>query len=273
LKYVERKQSAADKKNSLASAEAKLSEFNAKEEEKSKAVIEKNAQQTTYAGQFTRFLESLGSNYTTKADAMKAVCDFIEESLSVPAAYIGVKKVVGEQETLNYLSAGPSQGHVIGKKMNKVVVDPDAEDAPQRQGVSFDAFKIPEVPEEEPQEESEDAPKVVKPPPVATPLFIENTMRDKRCKFFGIPKLGSFVAIPFSYQSSDFEGGCALGAPSSEAAAEPPAEGEAAAAAPAAAYAVNKVKAEFIIGIDSIGNYRLFQVKFPRLQLFQNIGE
>jgi len=37
---------------------------------------------------------------------------------------------------------------VKGKKLTKIVSE-EGDDAPIRQGISFDAFKLPEVPEEE----------------------------------------------------------------------------------------------------------------------------
>eukprot|EP01037_Dinobryon_pediforme_P040965 gene40965-50429_t len=140
---------------------------------------------------------------------MLAVVDFIESSLDIPAAYFAIKQVTGETETLYYLEASSTQQHVKGNKLVKVSGE-EGEDAPIRQGISFDAFKLPEVPEEEaaPEEAEEGAePKPPKPAPKMSPLIVENTMREKRCKFFGIPKLGAYVAVPFAFQSIDHENG------------------------------------------------------------------
>jgi hypothetical protein len=94
---------------------------------------------------------------------------------------------------------------VLGKKILKPAED--EETVATRQGVSFEAFKIPEVPEGDESVDDGEEP-VVRPPPVPVPLLIDNVMRDPRVKFFGIPKLGAFVAVPFSFHSIDHEYGC-----------------------------------------------------------------
>ena len=125
--------------------------------------------------------------------------------------------------------------------MVKVVEEGD--DVPARQGCSFDAFKIPEVVEEEPNPDEpvdENAPP--KPPPKPLPLKVINVMREKRCKFFGIPKLGAYVALPFTYNSVDHENGCVLNPGDQEAGVAP-------------SYNLIKVPVQFIIGIDTIGKF------------------
>jgi hypothetical protein len=98
----------------------------------------------------TAFLSSLAV-VTTKQDAMDQCTTFLADYLKVPASYVAVKKTVGEVESLNYLSANPGQEHVVG---SKVIKQPeDAEEVEPRSGLSFDAFKLPEVPEEEEPEE------------------------------------------------------------------------------------------------------------------------
>lgn len=256
LKYGERKNVKEQTKKNVADVEEKLAAYTAAEEEKQKLAEEQAAQASSVDGIYNDFLASLPFISSSKQAAMQEVVNFIETRMNVPAAYIALKRVSGETETLNYVAAGPSQGHVVGQKLVKVVVDPDAEDAPTRQGVSFECLKIPEAPEEEEapaEDEDPDAPKVEKVAPVAMPLVVENVMREKQCKFFGIPKLGAFVAIPCSYQSLDNEGGCVLN----------PGEGE----APEPKYELVRTKAEFVIGIDSIGKYRLFsQAEIEKIQ-------
>lgn len=125
---------------------------------------------------------------------------------------------------------------VVGKKL----VRPGDEPA-DRSGVSFEAFKLPEPAEgEEPPAEDAENP-VEKPPPVPVPLVIDNVMRDKRVRFFGVPKIGSFAAIPLSYASLDHDTGCVLGG------AEP--------------YTMNKVPTSLILSIDTIGRYRELKVR------------
>jgi hypothetical protein len=86
-------------------------------------------------------------------------------------------------------------------------------------------------------------------------------MREKRCKFFGIPKLGAYVALPFGYQSLDHENGCAFNPGDAENGVPP-------------SYQLAKVESQFIIGIDTIGKYRLIKVRYAksscRPQLFKS---
>ncbi len=70
------------------------------------------------------------------------------------------------------------------------MIDESEEGGPQRTGASFEAFKVPEAPEEEEVELEEGEERPPKPILVALPLIVENTMRDKRIKFFG--KISSF---------------------------------------------------------------------------------
>lgn len=248
LKYVERKKAQADAKADLQKVENDLKEYQSIQADFERAADEKKAEQMSAAGKYRRFLDSLQFDFTSKEAAMDAVCEFIEANLNIPAAYIAVKKVVGESETLNYVSAGPSQQHVKGKKLPKPSAE-EGDEAPPRQGISFEAFKLPEVPEEEePAEEPEEgAPPVVKVPPKAQPLIVENAMREKRCKFFGIPRLGAYAAIPFSYPTIEHEEGCVMG--TAEEGSEVPAD-----------YVFNPKPSEFIVGIDTVGKYRTFKV-------------
>lgn len=99
-----------------------------------------------------------------------------------------------------------------------------------------------------PEEAEEGAePKPPKPAPKMSPLIVENTMREKRCKFFGIPKLGAYVAVPFAFQSIDHENGCVFNPGDAENFVAP-------------SYQLVKLETHFIIGIDTIGKYRLFKV-------------
>jgi len=164
---------------------------------------------------------------------------------------------VNEVETLHYVMAGPSSSHVWGKKLAKVVADESEEGGPQRQGVSFEAFKLPEVAEEEPVEEEEGVEKPVKEAPKPQPLVIDNVMRDKRVKFFGIPKLGAFAAVPFSYQSIDHEAGCVLTTGGEEGSAS--------------TFTLAPKEIQFLICIDTIGKYRL--IKADDIARVQQIGD
>jgi hypothetical protein len=248
LTYVERKKMESDSKTTSASIEEKLAKYEEEEAIKSRAADEVKLEQASFQAKYKRFVESLQFEFKNKQDAMDAVTNFIETTLNIPAAYIAVRKVAGETETLHYLSAGPSQKEVVvGKKLTKASVE-EGDEAPPRQGLSFDAFKLPEfVEEEEPAELEEGETPVVKVPPKMQPLIVENTMREKRCKFFGIPRLGSYAAIPVTYQSLDHEEGCVMG--TVEEGSEVPAD-----------YTFNPKESLLIIGMDTVGKFRAFSV-------------
>jgi len=249
LKFVERKIAAESSSKDSEGVESKLAEFMIKEKAKDDVASEEVAKKLEKQSQFESFLKALHS-HKTKEDAMDSAVAFMESDLKIPAAYVGVKKVLGEAETLYYLSASPSQVNVTkGKKLPKPSADEGEEGPVERLGISFEAFKLPEVPEEEPEELEEGAEaKPPKPAPKMSPVVIDNAMREKRCKFFGIPKLGAFVACPFEYSSVDHETGCT----------NVPADPD---AGVAGGYQMNPVKSHFVIGFDSVGCYRLFSTE------------
>ena len=243
LQYVERKTKQAKAKTEAAEAESNYMVLEAHNDTKKTEAALKIDVDAAKVARLGDFINNLGITAQTKQDAMDQVTSFLAEYLSIPAVYIAVKRTVGETETLHYYSASAGQGHVIGKKIVKVVEE--GEEAPTRQGISFDAFKIPEPVEEEPPAEGEENPNAPpKPAPRALPLVVDNVMREKRVKFLGIPKLGSYVAVPLSFPSLDHEAGCGAGS------------GEAG----APAFVQAKVPQALLLGMDSIGQYRSFKV-------------
>lgn len=217
------------------------------------------------------FVAGLTSVGATKQEATDAVTAFLSEYLKVPAVYVAEKRVAGESETLNYISANPTQAHVVGKKLKKPAEDIDPEEMPARQGCSFEAFKLPVVEEPEEPEEGEDAPPPP-PPPVAQPLIIDNVMRDTRVQFFGIPKLGSYVAVPFSYNSCDHAAGCQKAEAAAPADAEPEEGAEPVAVSePSSPYVKNGVSVQLIIASDTIGEFRRYSKK--DISIIQLVGE
>lgn len=244
LSYVDRQQVKSKKDGDVADVESKLTEYLKVENVKIQAQTEKDDEKTAKATQYSKFLSSI-EGMGSKDDAMRAVVNFIETSLNIPSAYIAVKATAGESEVLKYMAVGAHSTHVLGKKLPKPAAE-ESEEAPERQGVSFEAFKVPEVPEEEaPAEENEDGtPPVPKGPPPLENLIVQNTMRDKRVKFFGIPKLGAYVAVPAVYNSVDHDNACVLN------------PGDGAEVLPS--FELTKKDSHFLIGMDTIGNYRLF---------------
>ena len=203
------------------------------------------------------FCETLAGKFQTKQEMMDAATNFLSSYLDVPNSYLAVNKKTEESETLLYFSTNKENTKILGQKLPKSAGG-DEEDAPQRQGITFDCFIIPEAPEEEAPPEDEEGEAAPKEPPTAQPLVVDNCMRETRLKFFGIPKLGSFAAIPLIFDSSDHEGGLQ---PGPEAA--PPAEGEEGEAAPEPAgpppkYVQSMVSLQMALCMDTVGAYKRF---------------
>ena len=232
---------------------------------------------------YDSFIETTLSSHTTQQELMDSLCDFTASYLNVPASYIASRVLTEELDELSYIAANKSQTTtVMGNKLTKSINDYD-ETIP-RQGVSFDAFIAP--PEEEAVEEEDEENPTPKPPVKLPTITIENVMRNQRCKFFGIPKLGSLVVVPLSYESSDHEGGCLITTeipvqpeeeptedePAVEAETEGKEEGEGEeeetdkpvvekpAPEPVTTHTAVYQKREFILSVDTIGDYRLLNV-------------
>lgn len=229
-----------------AAREAREAELTQEKVDEAKATEKEEHEQ-----KLSSFLGSLSAMSKNKQEVMDRTTSFMAEYANVPASYVAVKKVNGEIESLNYLSS--NQAHVVG---NKIIKQPeDAEEPPVRQGLSFETFKLPEVPEEEEvelEEGEEPPPKVI---PKPSPIHIENVMRDQRVKFFGIPKLGAFTAVPLEYQSLDHENGCSL--QTNEETGE-------------SSYVQNKVPTQLILAMDTIGKYRRFEDR--EIKLAETVG-
>lgn len=243
ISYVERRLVQEKKQSENETMEKSLADFVVAEQIKQD---EKDLAQAPVKQKSTRYESFLGSiqGYSSKQDAFDAVAKFLETQLEIPAAYVATRYVSGETiDVLKYVAKGDNDPLVLGKKLNKPAAD-ESEEAPERQGVSFEAFKVPEQPESE-EPPAEDGQEVApKGPPPLQPFSVVNVMRDKRVKFFGIPKLGSYVAVPFTYSSVDHDAAITF----------TPAEGET-----PASYAVARKDAQFMIACDTIGCYRLFK--------------
>lgn len=183
--------------------------------------------QSKHEEKLKSFLRNLPTAHESKVEVMDSVTAFVSEYLGVPASYVAVKRVVEETDTLYYSSSNAEQrALLVGKKLAKVEFD--EEDPIVRQGIAFDAFIVPEE-DEVAVDEDADENFVAPPPPKAAPLLVANTMREKRLKFFGIPQLGSFLAVPLKFQSVDHDKACEI-APEEEAEEEAEGQGEAKAA-------------------------------------------
>eukprot|EP01035_Chromulina_nebulosa_P018129 gene18129-23783_t len=297
LTFVDRKQLLKTKEKHRNQVDKELNnEIQSQTIQSSKQSIVK-AEEEAQASRLPKFLDSLKSLSVSKQSAMDRTVSFISDFFNIPGVYIAFKKVQkGETdiETLNYYSACPGQEFIVGKQLVNQSVDADSEPVP-RSGVSFEAFKVPIIEEEERDEDEEESlTSKSKPVPKPEPLVIDNVMRDQRCKFFGIPKLGYYVAIPFSYQSIEHESGYVIKGHDDETLNEdsniavdnnidnsvieaneeqeinedkPVVKG----ATPAIVYVTNKVTQEFIIGVDTIGKYRV--IKSNEIESVKLIGD
>lgn len=183
------------------------------DEEKQQLVDDEKKIRANQLNEFCATLESGdASRIKDKDDAMSKTCAFLASYLSIPAVYIAVKKIEGGEggfETLHYVAANDDaqRAIVVGKKLTKAA-EAEGDDAPTKQGMSFEAFRVPDAPEEEPVElEEGQEPPPPKPAPKASYKKVANVMTDTRVKFFGIPRLGSYVALPLITTTIDHEVG------------------------------------------------------------------
>jgi hypothetical protein len=274
--YVVRKKAFAEADEERKESESSWAAEAVKDDVKKADAAKATAAVQAKADQLTTFLEGFAAAASSKSDAMNQATQFVADYLEVPAAYLAIKKNINEADTLCYVSANSGQEFVVGQKLNAPAAE--EEEGVTRQGISFDAFKVPEAPE---VEAPEDAPEdwAPPPPPGPQPVLVENCMRDNRVKFFGIPKLGAYAAISLKFSSCDHVEGCVpaeAAAPAEEGGEEaPPAEeGGAPAenAAPAAKWQANKsVTYEYVIAMDTVGNYRTFTAK--DVEVAKAVGE
>lgn len=224
---------------------------------------------------FKKFISYDLLQMTSKQEVMNSICAFFAEHFDIPACYIAKRVKNDDKDTLEYIAANPAQTKVVlGKTLHRLESE---EDVPERSGVSFEAFALNEQAEEDDQKEENeekedgnddgDSNEVVKIAPKKRPLIVSNVMRDRRCKFFGAPKLGAFLAIPLSFESSEHVDGCVKVNPqeeSPEGTDEEVEEGaqktpkETSSSEPV--YTTVSKTAEFLIAADTIGKFRQFTV-------------
>jgi hypothetical protein len=241
LQYVERKKSIAVAQKELIDTLEGEVIFTKESDAREARKLEEQSQISHELERLPQFIASLKSIATSKESAMSLVCNFAVDFLKIPAAYVAISKNTSEGECLQYVCANKTQEIILGKILRPVA--DDADEGTDRQGLSFDAFKIPEVDNGDDDFDEDGNPKL-KPTPKPRPLVVENTMREKRCKFFGIPMLGAYAGIPLSFDSIDHEIGCLPGSGDQE----------------SPAFVANKINQKVLLGIDTIGAYRTFKV-------------
>ncbi len=131
---------------------------------------------------------------------MQAVLDHVQRVTGATGVYLAVKDGEagaiagpdddeGARATMRYIGASSDHGHMLSKSVK------------QPAGVTFPVWVRPPKEEEEEEEEVEEggAPKAKPPPPDLPPLHVPNVLRAAGMEFFGVPRLGAYLAVPFDY--------------------------------------------------------------------------
>jgi len=147
-------------------------------------------------------LQELGSTREV-AELYPKVLEMVKLATGATSTYIGVKQASeagpdGDPPSLPVITylAGSEGADMEGQAMNGA--DPENEDGPPPEGITFDLFKgtePPENPEADPEAEGE--PQLIYP----EELVVANVVRHPGMKFFGVPKIGAYVALPIRYKS------------------------------------------------------------------------
>ncbi|CAN0031897.1 unnamed protein product, partial [Scytosiphon promiscuus] len=135
-----------------------------------------------------------------------------KERLGASGVHVGKKVVVDGQEILEFIAASEGREDMVGKELKGLKEGEDPEDGEaQEEGVTFNLWKKTEQPppaepvfdEDGELIPDENEPELIPPEHVV----VDNVVRDPRVKFFGIPKLGAYLALPITYGSWLHPGG------------------------------------------------------------------
>ena len=157
-------------------------------------------------------------NATKEVSALyPSILELLKQATGATSCYIGIKGSTAEGPdgepplpTITWL-AGTEGSDMEGCSLTGLGEDADPE-GPPAEGTSFDLFvgKEPPEPEEgapEPEEGAE--PGLIYP----EELVVPNVVRHPTMKFFGVPRLGAYAAVPIKYKSCLHADGIGEGAP------------------------------------------------------------
>ncbi|CAN0064085.1 unnamed protein product [Pylaiella littoralis] len=229
---------------------------------------------------------------STHSEVYAKALSLVKETLGATGAQLGRKLVVEGQDIVEFIAASEGREDMVGKELKGLKEGEDPEDGEAKEeGVTFNLWKKSEQPPPaEPvfDEEGELVPDETEPeliPPEQ--VLVENVVRDPRIKFFGIPKLGAYLALPISYGSWLHPGGISTTPPPLEddqspegesgeadeaddtaaaAAAEEIAEGAEGAEAekppkaPASLYSKSEAPVQLVLCVDTMGQGRCFSL-------------
>jgi hypothetical protein len=145
----------------------------------------------------------------SESEAFHAVINMLVKRVGATNAYIGKKTTADGHHVVQFVA------DTIGAKMNGKLLrgSPAGEDESEdgeEEGVLFRLWKKtePGIPAEVQLDEDGNPIEAEEPEPVPPEhVHIENVMREPAMKYFGIPKLGGFLAVPVSYNSWLHPGG------------------------------------------------------------------
>ena len=125
--------------------------------------------------------------------------ELIKSATGASGVYLGRKaETLGEAPLpqIQYIAADAASAGMIGQSLVEEPDEGDEEGGPKGKGVTFDVWKLVEPEDPQPDEEGN-----VPGPKAPDFVHVPNVIRDARVKFFGVPKLGGYLAVPISTNS------------------------------------------------------------------------
>ncbi|CAM9257044.1 unnamed protein product [Ectocarpus sp. 12 AP-2014] len=168
-----------------------------------------------------RQAEEAMAQASTHPELYTKALGLVKERLGASGVQLGRKVMVEGQEIVEFIAASEGREYMVGKEIKGLKEGEDPEDGEAKEeGVTFGLWKKTEQPppaepvydEEGELVPDENEPELIPPEHV----LIENVVRDPRVNFFGIPKLGAYLALPITYGSWLHPGGISDAPPPSE---------------------------------------------------------
>eukprot|EP00752_Nemacystus_decipiens_P007983 g7132.t1 len=205
LDFIKRKE-AESKRNKHASEVARLLEMARQQEEVARKEREVGEAAILAKLDVERQAEAAMAKALSHPEVYTTALSLAKERLGASGVQLGRKVVVDGQEIVEFIAASEGREDMVGKELKGLKEGEDPEDGEAKEeGVTFNVWKKTEQPplaepvfdEEGELIPDENEPELVPPEHV----LVENVARDSRVKFFGIPKLGAYLAVPITYGS------------------------------------------------------------------------
>eukprot|EP00636_Phaeomonas_parva_P000897 CAMPEP_0118863280 /NCGR_PEP_ID=MMETSP1163-20130328/8210_1 /TAXON_ID=124430 /ORGANISM="Phaeomonas parva, Strain CCMP2877" /LENGTH=518 /DNA_ID=CAMNT_0006797269 /DNA_START=66 /DNA_END=1622 /DNA_ORIENTATION=+ len=205
LNYVKNKEAEVErldrKAGEIAELEEKIKTADAKAEAEAAAAAAAKAEAE---GEEEAVVKKLSST-EEPLDEIKPALELVKKNCGAGAVYLGVKETMEDGKVhIRFVEA--TEGSCMkGKWLEQPPEDDEENTTP---GMTFNAFKEFEAPGEPTgeEEEGEEPPTVMKRNDF---LLVPNVVRQKApaMKFFGVPRLGQYLAVPFTHRSFLHEDG------------------------------------------------------------------